>query len=90
MTTKEQELIARVDRFKFQTDNFINKVKDCIANKIISDSQHIEKNYYELDQEIGRKGFNFEDPLYKKLNNSWQNYVDHVHMFDHECTCIKR
>lgn len=90
MVTKEQELIARVDRFKFQTDNFVDKVKNCDANNILSYSQHIVENYYELDREIGKKGFNFEDPLFKKLSESWHKYIDHVRIFDQECTCTKR
>lgn len=89
MYTKEQELEARVDRFKFQADNFVEKVKKCNANGIISDSQHIVANYFELDKEITKKGVSFEDPLLKKLNSSWHYYINYAFKFDHECSCKK-
>jgi hypothetical protein len=87
MKTKEYELIARVDRFKFQTDNFVEKVKKCNANRIISESQYIVENYHELDREISRRGTSFEDPLLKKLNDSWRDYINYAYKFDHECIC---
>ena len=85
MATKELE--TRVDRFKFQTDNFVEKVKNCNANKIISDSQYIIENYHELEREILKTAKNFQDPLLKKLSNSWHDYIDYVYRFDHECNC---
>ncbi len=85
--TIEKELEVRVDRFKFQVDNFSEKVKTCNANRIISDSMHIVENYYELDGKIVKKGVSFEDPLLKKLNDSWRTYINDAYKFDHECVC---
>lgn len=83
----EKELETRVDRFKFQVDNFSEKVKTCNANRIISDSAYIVENYYELDREIAKRGVSFEDPLLKKLNYSWHKYINDAYRFDHECIC---
>lgn len=89
MKTEEYELISRVDRFKFQTDNFVEKVKNCNANRIISESQYIVENYHELDREISKRGVNLKDPLLKKLNDSWHDYINYAYKFDHECSCKK-
>lgn len=89
MVTNEKELEARVDRFKFQVDNFVEKVKNCNANRIISDSQHIAENYHGLERDIFKTARNFQDPLLKKLSNSWHNYIDYGYKFDHECICKK-
>lgn len=87
MTTKEKELEVRVDIFKFQVDQFVEKVKKCDASRIISDAQYITENYKGLDHEIVIKGVSFEDPLLKKLNDSWHTYIDYAYRFDHQCMC---
>lgn len=87
MSIKEKELEASIDRFKFQVDDFVAKVKNCNANRIISDSQHIVENHHELDRELTKNKISFEDPLLKKLSNSWHDYVNYAYKFDHECVC---
>lgn len=87
MSTKEMELIASIDRFKFQVDNFVAKVKTCNANRVISDSQHIVENYHELERELLKTARSFEDPQLKKLSGSWHDYINYAYRFDRECLC---